>query len=145
MSDVRQIKWDWRFLLLSNHVAQWSKDPSTKIGAVIVRSMNEVVSMGYNGFAKGMNDIADLYDNRKEKYSRVVHGEVNALLLARQPVTGCTLYTTPFLPCERCTVQVIQAGIRRVVSHICIDPRWAESLAKARGYFEEADVEVMEY
>ena len=52
-------KWDRRFLALAEHVADWSKDPSTKTGAVIVRPDRTIASMGYNGFPRGMADTDD--------------------------------------------------------------------------------------
>ena len=98
--------WDKRFLALAQYVSTWSKDPSTKTGAVIV-SGRRVVSLGYNGFPQGMPDLPVLYDDREEKYSRVVHCEINALLFAERTVRGCTLYTWPFLSCDRCFVQMV--------------------------------------
>ena len=48
--------WDLRFFGLAEHVAQWSKDPSTKVGAVIVNDLKQVLSLGYNGFPRGCSD-----------------------------------------------------------------------------------------
>src|SRR5690606_6481729 len=111
---ARQLEWDKHFLGLAHYMSRMSKDPSTKVGAVIVRKDKTVSSVGFNGFAAGMDDAPALYANRDEKYSRIVHGEINAILNAHGPVRGHTLYTTPFAPCERCAVLVIQAGIKRV-------------------------------
>jgi dCMP deaminase len=110
-------KWDKRFLDLAKHVSIWSKDPSTKCGAVIVGPRRNIISAGFNGFPQGMDDKLELYENREEKYSRVVHCEINALIFAGQRLPeGCTLYTHPFLSCDRCVVQMLQAGIRRFVA-----------------------------
>lgn len=134
-------KWDRRFLDLAAHIAQWSKDPSTQTGAVIVRPNKSVVSVGYNGFPMGMIDDPEVYSNREMKYSRVVHCEINAQIFATQPLTGCTLYTWPFASCDRCCVQMIQAGI-----HYFVFPepsadaltRWAEAFEKTKRYITEA-------
>ena len=107
-------KWDLRFLELAEHVARWSKDPSTKAGAVIVRPDRTVCSVGYNGFPRGMRDDPELYSEREVKMDRVIHCEVNAVLSSREPVEGYTLYTTGPC-CSRCAVHMIQAGIRRFV------------------------------
>ena len=64
-------KWDSRFLELAKLVSTWSKDPSTKTGAVIVRPDRSVASIGFNGFPVKMSDHQELYDNREEKYSRL--------------------------------------------------------------------------
>src|SRR4051812_43949974 len=98
-------KWDRRFLQMARLVASWSKDPSTKCGAVIVRPDKTVASVGFNGFPKGTNDDDELYADRETKYSRVVHAEQNALIFAREPLDGYTMYTWPqgFGPtCDRC-------------------------------------------
>ena len=108
-------KWDKNFLELAKTVSTFSKDPSTKVGAVIVDDDNRVISIGYNGFPKGLKDDHRL-DNRDLKYDMVVHAEANALLFANAPTKGCTIYTWPFQPCSRCASLIIQAGIRRVVT-----------------------------
>jgi len=106
--------WDERFMRLAAHVAQWSKDPSTKVGAVIVDSKRRVIAMGYNGFPRGVDDSPERYADREVKYAHVVHAELNAILNALGPVEGCTLYTT-LEPCTGCAKAIIQSGISRVV------------------------------
>lgn len=132
-------KWDIRFLDLAEHIATWSKDPSTKVGAVLAND-RRVVSVGYNGFPQGVNDDPALYADREYKYEHVVHGEMNAILFAGRSVDGCTLYTIPFLPCSRCAAMVIQAGIWRVVSYYNDNPRWLESIARTQAMFKQAGV-----
>lgn len=107
--------WDARFLALAEHVAQWSKDPSTKCGAAVVRGRNEVVSLGYNGPPSGVDDELAIAD-RDIKLAVTVHAEKNALLKARDDVRGCTIYVWPMPPCAQCAAAIIQAGIRRVVA-----------------------------
>lgn len=143
----RTCKWDRRFLNLASEVAEWSKDPSTKVGAVIVKNNVHIVSLGFNGFPQYMQDKPEMYADREEKYSRIVHGEINAIIFAERPVRGMTLYTYPFLPCDRCAVQVIQNGIARVVAPKPLpdkEERWGAAFAKTRRYFFEAGVEVLE-
>src|SRR6185312_7545063 len=101
---------------LAQTIAGWSKDPSTQVGAVVVSPDRSEISLGYNGFPRRMRDDAFLYQDRQTKYSRVVHGEINAILQARGKVAGHCLFTWPMLPCDRCAPVVINAGIRRVVS-----------------------------
>jgi dCMP deaminase len=140
---IRLKKWDRHWLGLAHYMSRVSKDPSTKVGAVITRPDMTLAAVGFNGFARGMCDHEHLYENREEKYSRIIHGEMNAILNAHGPVDGCTLYTTPFAPCERCAVMVIQSGIRRVVAPTLpehLKERWGTSLAKTSEFFKEADV-----
>ena len=135
-------KWDKRFLDLAEFVAQWSKDPSTKTGAVIVDPQNRVVSIGYNGLPKNVKDLPERLENREIKYKMMVHCERNALLFARGTVDGCRLYTWPFMSCAPCAAMVIQAGIVEVVAPFSDNPRWAEDFGLARTMFEEAGVKV---
>ena len=65
--------WHQRFLALAAHVGSWSKDPSTKVGAVIVRNDRTIVSVGYNGFPRHCDDDPELYADRTKKYPRTVH------------------------------------------------------------------------
>jgi len=58
-------KWHKRYVNLAEYIAQWSKDPSTKTGSVIVRPDNTIASVGYNGFPRGIEDKADLLYNRE--------------------------------------------------------------------------------
>lgn len=143
---IQESKWDSRFLGMCRLVAGWSKDPSTKTGAVIVRPDRSVASVGFNGFPRRMSDAPELYADREKKYSRVVHCEVNALIAARQDVSGCTLYTTGMC-CDRCVVQMIQAGISRFV-WIADSPdmksRWGAAFARTLRYMAEAGVEYRE-
>lgn len=147
ISAQRKRKWDGRYLAMAQLVSTWSKDPSTKAGAVIVRSDGSVLSVGFNGFPKQMRDDEELYNNREVKYSRVVHCEINALIHAGEKINGCTLYTFPFLPCDRCCVQMIQAGISRVVApKASADAmtRWAKAFELTKSYLHEAGVEISE-
>jgi dCMP deaminase len=139
-------KWTRRFLALAEHVAGWSKDPSTQAGAVIVRPNRTVASMGFNGFPRGLPDVPELLANREEKYRRVIHCEMNAVLHAREPVAGYTLYTWPFFTCERCAVHMIQAGIKRVVAPELpedLKERWGEALQFAQGLYRTACVSTL--
>jgi dCMP deaminase len=142
-----QRKWDLRFLRLAREVATWSKDPSTQVGAVIVRRNRSVHSVGFNGFPQGMSDDPALYADRDSKYSRTVHAEMNALIFAYGSVEDCTLYTWPFAPCDRCAAHMVQAHIRRFVfPSLPADKvvRWAAPLALAVSYFKECGAEFEE-
>lgn len=138
------MKWDYRFLDLAAFISSWSKDPSTKVGAVIVDKNNRIVSVGYNGFPKHIEDN-DRLKERNIKYNIIVHGEINAILFANKSVEGCTLYTYPFMPCPRCAGLIIQSGIKRVVSFVNKIDRWEKDFELSRELFHESDVECVEY
>jgi len=140
-----QWKWDVRFLNLASEISTWSKDPSTKCGAVIVDADRRVVATGYNGFPRGVDDNDIRYNNREEKYRYVVHAEANAILNAVASVKGGTLYVNPMQPCQECAKLIVQSGIKRVVTLLPSPERklrWRESFAAAATMFEEAGVEV---
>ena len=138
-------KWDYRFLQLANHVSAWSKDPSTKVGTVIVDKQRHIVSLGFNGFPRGVKDLTERYENRTTKYKMVVHAEANAIVNASRSVKGCTIYATPFFFCEDCTKLIIQSGIKRAVSLHSSNERWEESWNTAKLMMDEAGVEWTEY
>lgn len=146
---ARQEKWDIRFLNKASFISTWSKDPSTKCGAVIVKGINYSIQDGYNGYPPGVDDDAATLNVREEKYPRVLHAEVNAILRAHRDLYGHTIYVYPLPPCARCAGVIIQAGIKRVVSVIPSDikltERWEKENAIAMEMFSKADVEFVTY
>lgn len=136
-------KWDLRFIELAKHISTWSLDPSTKVGAVIVDKRHRIISTGYNGFPRGVKDTPERLNNREVKCSMVVHGEINALIFATQPLEGSTLYLWPFLSCSQCTSIIINAGVKRVVAPMNDNPRWNESILLSQTLYHEAGVQVV--
>ena len=130
--------WDLRFLSLAKHISTWSKDPSTKVGSVLVDENKRVVSMGYNGFPAQIRDDADDYLNRDLKLKKVVHAEANVIVFAQRDLSESTLYVWPFMPCSNCAGLVIQSGIKRVVSVENDNPKWQDSFKLTREMFAEA-------
>lgn len=134
-------KWADRFMALAEHVAGWSKDPSTKVGCVIVDQQNRVVSLGFNGFPRGVRDDESRYLDRETKLLLVAHAERNALDNAPLSVQGCTLYTLLF-PCNECAKSIIQKGISKVVTYT---PDWNKkdfNWDVTKQMFEEAEVQL---
>jgi dCMP deaminase len=132
-----------RFLALARHVAEWSKDPSTKVGCVLVDADRRVIGMGYNGFPRGVDDCPARYADRPTKYAMVVHAEANAVLNAVAKTAGSTAYVTHH-PCAGCAGMLIQAGVVAVfcpVPEAGIAERFADSFAAARTMFREAGVD----
>lgn len=141
-------KWDARFLQLAKHIAGWSKDPSTQVGAVISDDKNRVVSLGFNGFPRGLQDEECLLHDRSSKYPRIMHAEINALLFATKSVEGCTLSVWPLPPCSSCAGAIIQSGIVRVVTAsptAGTKDRWGESNKLALEMFRESGIVVSTY
>ena len=96
---------------MAETVSHRSKDPRTKVGAVIVSPDNRVVTTGYNGFPVGLSETEERW---RDKYRFVLHAELNAIVNSKTDLTGWTLYTTMF-PCENCRNIILQSGISRVV------------------------------
>jgi dCMP deaminase len=110
-------KWDTRFLKLAKEVALWSKDPSTQVGAVVVKD-RRILATGYNGFPRGIYDDESWYKNRDVKYMFVVHAEMNCIYNATEAgvsLKGSTLYVHSLPVCPECAKGVIQVGIERIV------------------------------
>lgn len=141
-------------------VASWSKDPSTQVGAVLVGPDREILSVGYNGFPRGVMDFEHRLNNREEKYRLVVHAEINALMnAARNGI--CTKHATMYViarsvatgakwggaPCIRCAVETIQSGVSRVIVPEPMDmpETWVKSCAEGRAVLEEAGVDYIEF
>lgn len=147
-TELHDSKWHWRFIDLARHVAQWSKDPSTKCGAVIVRPNRTVASIGYNGFPRGADDTDCLYLNRDRKYLRVVHAEVNAILNCQERPEGYAIYIWPpeWGPCcSHCAAAIINAGITTVVSvQGIVHPRAIVSVNEALLLLNEAGITHLE-
>ena len=137
--------WDHWFLGMSEYVSTASKDPSTKVGAVIVDKNRRVVSVGYNGLPQKIKDLSERLNNRELKIRTIIHGEINALLFANSSVEGCTLYTFPFMPCGQCCSMFIQAGIGRIVSLLSTNERWVRDFEITQGLCKEAQVELKLY
>lgn len=141
---MNSTKWDERFIELAKLVGSWSKDPSTQVGAVIVDTNNRIVSIGFNGFPKGVQDTEERLLDKDKKYAIVVHAEANALMFANSSVEGCTLYTYPFQPCSRCAGLIIQSGIKRIVSISNNNKNWEENFKLSRQLFKESGI-ILEY
>jgi dCMP deaminase len=137
------MKWHQRFLELALHISEWRKDPSTKVGAVIVDDKRRVVGTGYNGFPRGIEDSIERLHDRPTKYRLVVHAEANSILNATTSIDGATIYCTHF-PCTGCAKLIIQAGIR-VMFVPYIDNEvatWADEQRAAAEMFEEVGIEI---
>lgn len=134
------IDWQLRFLQLAEVIGTWSKDPSTKVGAVIVRPDKTIASVGYNGFPRGTKDA---YTTRDDKLLRTVHAELNAILSAREPLHGYTIFISPLFPCANCAAAIIQSGIKHVVARMGA-PRaeWQASFDAAQSLFVQAEVTI---
>ena len=143
--------WDVWFMKQVYLAAEKSKDPSTKIGAVLVRD-NHIISTGFNGFPIGVLDKKNRYADREVKYDLVVHAEDNSVLSAARfgiSTLGTILYTQG-VPCNECAKSVIQAGVKKVVYHtqwplLTNSISWVEACKISSIMLEEAGVKVEDF
>lgn len=137
-------KWNDRYLALAKQVAEWSKDPSRKIGAVAVGDKGQILSQGYNGFPRGVDDSQERYNDRPTKYKLVVHAEMNVIYNATYngvSLDGATLYVHGLPCCSDCAKGIIQVGIKKVVMPAQeIPEEWIESWKLSQAIFDEAGV-----
>lgn len=109
------MKWHRRFLDLANHIAQWSKDPRTKVGCVAVNDAKVILETGYNGLPRGVTDLQGRM-LPPHKYTYTAHAEENLVAhAARTKLEGATVYVT-HLCCNACARMLINAGVKRVVA-----------------------------
>ena len=139
-------KWDTRFLELAKQIASWSKDPSTKVGCVVVGPDREIRSTGFNGLPRGIKDSDERLNNREIKYPMICHAEENAIMHAARigiSLKECRAYVT-WPPCTRCARSLIQAGISEIIypESVDIPKRWATDFDISLNMFEEAKVKI---
>ena len=139
-------KWDGRFIELAKHISGWSKDPSTKVGCVVVGEDREIRSTGFNGFPRGIEDDPDRLEDREQKYPLICHAEENAIMHAARigvSLKGCVAYVT-WPPCTRCSRSLIQAGVVEVVypDSIEIPERWEADFEMSGSMMKEAGIKV---
>jgi dCMP deaminase len=137
--------WQRTFLNIAQAAAGKSKDPSSKVGAVLVRPDKTVASLGFNGFPRRMADNPVFLNdpaNRAEKLKRTVHAEMNCLAFNRDDTTeGYHLFVTRH-PCSACALAIASSGITDVwwLYHEDFNQRWAESLAEAAVILQECSI-----
>ena len=106
--------WDEYFMQIAEAVALKSKDPSSKMGCVIVDQNKRVVSLGYNGLVQNSNEKKLTLSERPMKYHFAIHSEMNVIIFSHQDLTGCTIYNR-VATCDNCLKYCLQAGIKRFV------------------------------
>ncbi|MFA5283205.1 MAG: dCMP deaminase family protein [Bacilli bacterium] len=128
MKPRKNITWDEYFMGIALLASMRSKDPMTQVGACIVDDEHKVVSIGYNGMPRNIDESSLSWDRGEgldSKYLYVCHAEFNAILNTRNgsALKNCILYVTLF-PCNECAKAIIQVGIKEVVY---ADNKYAET------------------
>ena len=138
-------RWTINYLRLAKHIAGWSKDPSTRCGAVAVGKHGQILSQGYNGFPRGVIDDASRLNDRNQKYKFTIHAEMNCIFnasLTGVSLEGADLYVYGLPVCDNCAKGVVQVGFKRVFMcyPAAMEERreWIESYKTSREMFVEA-------
>jgi dCMP deaminase len=113
------LSWDIYFMGIALFTSLRSKDPSSKVGAVIVNHKNRIIGSGYNGFIAGIDESGFSWEREGEwlhtKYPYVVHAEANAILNSTtSDMENCRIYSTLF-PCNECAKKIAQKEIKEVI------------------------------
>jgi len=141
---VKMDTWLERYMQLAEGVSTWSKDPSTKIGCVVIKD-GQVLATGYNGFPRSIEDSEERLNHRETKYKYVVHAEKNAIYNANYhgvSLRGGTMYVYGLPCCSECAKGIIQTGIKRVYMRGPSDvDRWNDSFKLTFELFNEAGIE----
>jgi dCMP deaminase len=137
--------WGDKYIHLAKEISTWSKDPSTKIGAVVIGEHGQILSQGYNGFPRGINDTPERLNDRERKYELIVHAEMNAIYnacLNGVSLKDSTLYVYGLPICNECAKGIIQVGIKKVVAMRpqIYNSQWDKSIKDAEALFREAEV-----
>ena len=136
--------WNKRFLKLAKHISEWSKDPSTQVGCVVVGPDREVRSTGFNGLPRGIEDNDERLNDREIKYPLICHAEENAIMHAARigiSLKDCIAYVT-WPPCTRCARSLIQAGISTIIypENTEIPERWMADFNLSLNMLKEANI-----
>jgi dCMP deaminase len=143
---TERLSLDQRGLALAHAAATWSRDPSTKVGAVILRPDKSICSTGYNGFPRTMKDDETWLRDRDQRLLRTIHAEANAILTAKESIYAYTIYVTAPV-CLECAKLIAAASLGRVVmDHNSSTPefkeRWRDQILKAKAVLEDSQVRI---
>ena len=151
-------EWDLFQLKLARHYSTMSRDPSTKVGAVVTDQYSKrVFGLGYNGFPENIEDTEERLNDRDFKYAWTVHAEQNALDQVSlkwdhreesfEP--SLTLFVYPFISCAICAEQIVGwyggLNVKRLVTLDYVPERWKESFESSEQTLLINGIEVVKY
>lgn len=129
----------------SVEIAQQSKDPSTKSGCVLASRLGEIISQGCNSMPDCFDSDAN-WNDRVEKYSKVLHAEEVAIFNLPNPRKNIEYAATNWPPCSSCARLLVFLGIKYMIADYSSGPlaRWKDEIAKANQIFQEAGVVIID-
>lgn len=138
--------WNKKYSDLAKLIASWSKDPSSQIGCVAIGKHGQVISQGYNGFPRGIDDNEERLYNRPLKYKYIVHAEMNCIYnasLSGISLESSTMYIYGLPVCNECAKGIIQSGVSEVRAYYPKTKdvsRWKDSMELTVSMFREANL-----
>jgi dCMP deaminase len=139
---------DQRYLRLAAHIAAWSKDPSSKCGAIAIGDYGQVLAQGYNGFPRGIKDHVERWERRALKYTYIVHAEANLIYNAAHmgvQLAGASIYIAGLPPCHECAKALIQVGVGEIIFDLStLNKRqtWKDAFKITGALLEEVGIEI---
>jgi dCMP deaminase len=138
-------KWNKRYIELAKLISTWSKD-TTKVGAVCVSNRGRILSVGYNGFPRGVEDSEARLKDRDTKLKFIVHAEQNAIYNAGYngvKLDKSSIYISGLPVCSECAKAIIQAGIENVyMLDINYPEPWVDNFKLSYEMFKESGIGV---
>lgn len=138
-------------------VALDSPDPSTQNGAVLLgwdKYLGEyyTIGAGCNDFPKGVNVEYWYAENKQDKYNRVVHAEVAAILDAAKNgmSTIDSVLVCPWAACSNCAKHIAAAGVSTLIRHkysnsgVTTGSHWYADCQIGDDIMKEAGVSIIE-
>lgn len=138
------IAWHNKFMSLAKEISTWSKDPNTQVGTVAVRN-RQILSVGFNGFPRGIEDTKERLNERELKYHFMVHSEMNCIYNASYngvSLFNASLYVYGLPVCSECAKGIIQVGIKEVYWKCDkeISEKWENSMGLSMNMFKETSI-----
>ena len=140
--------WKQRFMNLAKEYASWSKDPSKKVGSIAVKD-KQIISYGYNGFPRGIEDLESRLNDRETKYIYTAHSEKNLIYnacLNGQSLKDSMVFVYGLPVCYECAKGLIQVGVTEVFYTVdgFLADKWKESNEITMDMFREVGIKYTE-
>lgn len=138
-----------KYLKLARYQAElFSKDPSTKVAAILLsHDAHVILSTGYNGIPRKMNDTMVERWQRPTKYTYCVHAECNAVCNAARAGMSLdnSIAVITLFPCCDCAKMLIQSGVSTIIAPEpdFNMPRWGEQFLLSSKMFKEVGMNMI--
>ncbi|MDD4531186.1 MAG: deaminase [Candidatus Pacebacteria bacterium] len=128
--------------------AQKGTNISTQNSALLVDGEGNILLSATNSFPDNVKETEERQRNKSLRYKYSVHAERNVIYLAAKKgirTEGLTM-VCPWATCTDCAQSIIQAGIKKLVTHkqaLDRSGHWQEDIEFAFNMLKEAGVEII--